>query len=217
MSGLFGAARVNILYGAVALIPVAALLLVAYYLFGFWQSVLKPISRWFGLDTLDSQLVAVSLATMGLLAICFILGLLIRTQFGTWTFEKVENRILSNIPGYGILSTLLRGFADDRHAYPAAMVTLTPGGAGTLAFIMEDNGQSHLTVFVPSAPMMTVGQIYAVPRSDVEILPGVSIEAANAVSQWGVGLQPSVAQGRQTAQEAAAKAAKTDAPSPPGT
>ncbi len=140
MSGLFRTIRANILYGAVALIPVAAFLLVAYYLYGFWESVLKPVSRWFGLDSYDSQIAAYSMAVFGLLLVCFVLGAIIRTRFGSWTFEKIEDRILSNIPGYGILSTLLRGFADDRHAYPAAMVTLQPGGAATLAFVMEDGG-----------------------------------------------------------------------------
>lgn len=209
MSGLFRAIRANVFYGAVALIPFAALMLVAYQLYGFWQSVLSPLSRFLGFDTLDSQLMAVLLSTVGLLVICFVLGAIIRTRFGTWTFEKLEDRILRNIPGYGIIAQLLRGFADDRHAYPAAMVTLTPGGAAMLAFVMEDTGQSHVTVFVPSAPMMTVGQIYHVARNEIELLPGTSIEAANAVSQWGVGLSSSIALGRQARQSAAAQAPDT--------
>jgi len=198
MSGLFRIIRANVLYGAVTLIPVAAFLLVAYYLYGFWQSVLEPVSRWFGLDTFGSQIAAVSMAVLGLLLVCFVIGAIIRTSFGSWSFEKIEDRILSNIPGYGIISTLLRGFADDRHAYPAAMVTLTPGGAATLGFVMEDGDHTHMTIFVPSAPMMTVGQIFSVARESVEVLPGASIEAANAVSQWGVGLQKGIALGHQT-------------------
>ncbi len=79
-----------------------------------------------------------------------------------------------------------------------------------------------MTVFVPSAPMMTVGQIFSVAREDVEFLPGASIEAANAVSQWGVGLQPSIALGRQSAAQLTATGqgrsqSAADTPSSPTT
>jgi len=191
--------RTNILYGAAALIPIAALLLVAYYLYTFWQSVLTPLTRQFGLETWDSQITAISLAVGALLLGTFIIGWIVRTRFGSWTFDKIEERILKHIPGYGTIATLLRGFADDDQAYPAAMASLQPGGAAVLGFVMEDLGQSHLTVFVPSAPMMTVGQIYSVPREHVELLPEAASEAATALSQWGVGLQPSIAQGRKAA------------------
>ncbi|MEE9586459.1 MAG: hypothetical protein V3V97_00350, partial [Hyphomicrobiaceae bacterium] len=45
-----------------------------------------------------------------------------------------------------------------------------------------------LTIFVPSAPMMTIGQIHMVKRQNVRLIEGSTIEAANCLSQWGVGM-----------------------------
>lgn len=196
MFRLFRWIRTNILYGAVTLIPVAALILVAYYLYTFWTSVLTPLTQRFGLDGWDSQLTAIGLAVGALVAVSFVIGLIVRTRFGSWTFEKIEDRILTHLPGYGMVATLLRGFADDKDAYPAALVTLQPGSAAVLGFVMEDTGTAHLTIFVPSAPMMTVGQIYSVAREQVEVLPESTTEATSALTQWGVGLQPSIEKAR---------------------
>ena len=191
--------RTNVLYGAAALIPVAALLLVGYYLYTLWRDVITPIAERFGFLGLDSQLSAIAFAVVGLLVTSFIIGTIVRTRFGSWTYEKLEQRILVHLPGYGMLSTLLRGFADDEHAYPAALASLQPGAASVLCFVMEDYGHAQVTVFVPTAPMMTVGQIYSVARENIEILPDSGVEATGAISQWGVGLQASIAKGREAA------------------
>ncbi len=205
MFRLFRWIRTNTLYGAAALIPVAALMLIGYYFYSLWRDVLTPLANRFGFVGLDSQLSAIGFALGGLLIASFIIGTIVRTRFGSWTFEKVEKRILVHLPGYGMLSTLLRGFADDDHAYPAALAALQPGGAAkVLCFVMEDTGQANITIFVPSAPMMTVGQIYSIARENVEILPETGVEATGAISQWGVGLQPSIAKGRAIASRLAA-------------
>lgn len=188
MKRLFSAIRTNILYGIVFLIPIAAFILVAYYFVGVWNEVLRPLSDQLGFTTLESRMLAVVLSLALLLFICFVIGGLIRTRFGTWTFEKFETRILNHLPGYGIIATLLRGFADEQNAYQPALVTLIRGGPAMLGFVMEDNGGSHLTVYVPAAPLMTVGQVYVVERVSIKLLEGSAIGAANCISQWGVGL-----------------------------
>ncbi|MEL7544833.1 MAG: hypothetical protein AAGJ70_13790 [Pseudomonadota bacterium] len=195
---LFRWLRANIFYGAAALIPVAALLLIAWYLYDFWQSVLTPVTNLFGLETFDTQATAVGLALGALLLTCLIMGIIVRSRFGGWTFERIEERLLTHLPGYGMVSTLLRGFADQQNAYPAALARLGTGDALTLCFVMEDTGGDTLTVFVPSAPVITVGTIYILPRGDVEILSGAGSETANAMSQWGVGTQAAIAAARNT-------------------
>ncbi|MEO0617894.1 MAG: hypothetical protein AAFZ01_01295 [Pseudomonadota bacterium] len=193
---LFRWLRANILYGAAALIPVAALLLIAWYLYDFWQSVLTPVTNLFGLETFDTQATAVGLALGALLVTCLLMGMIVRSRIGGWTFDRIEERVLSNVPGYGMISTLLRGFAEQQNAYPAALARLGTGAAQVPCFVMEDTGGETLTIFVPSAPVMTVGTIYIVPRDDVEVLSGVGGETANALSQWGVGAQAAIAAAR---------------------
>ena len=152
--------------------------------------VLLPISDQLGLTTFQSQIIAVLLAIPAFFLFCYLLGLLIRTRLGTLTFDFIETRLLAHLPGYDIIANLLRGFADRKSNYPAALVHLAgSAGAGTPAFVMEDDGGDHLTVFVPFAPLMTMGQVYLVPRDQVRIIPDATVDMANGLSQWGIGLQ----------------------------
>jgi uncharacterized membrane protein len=54
---------------------------------------------------------------------------------------------------------------------------------------MEDEGDDYLTVFVPSAPVQTAGAVHLVERSRVQLIKGSSMDAANCVVQWGLGLK----------------------------
>ncbi len=188
MRRFFSYIRTNILYGIVFLVPIAAFILVAYYIFGIWKGVLLPLSNQLGLSTVESRTLAVVMAVAALLIICFVIGYLIRTRFGAWTFEHLEKRFFNQLPGYHIIATMLRGFADKENAYPPALVTLIPNGPAVLAFVVEDRNGPQLTVYVPSAPLITVGQVYLVDRENVKILGGKTIDAVNCMSQWGIGL-----------------------------
>ncbi len=74
-------------------------------------------------------------------------------------------------------------------SYPPALVTLFAPGTAVLGFVMEDEGDPYLTVFVPTAPVMTAGAIHLVERSRVQLIEGSSMEAAKCVTQWGMGLK----------------------------
>jgi uncharacterized membrane protein len=53
---------------------------------------------------------------------------------------------------------------------------------------MEDNGGPCLTVFVPSTPVATVGTLHIVERDRVQMLNLSSKDAAECVTQWGIGM-----------------------------
>lgn len=113
--------------------------------------------------------------------------MLVRTGFGTWSFERLENKVLKQIPGYQIISRALKGFAAEETAYPKALVHLLGSEAAVLGFVMEENDNGSVTVFVPSSPVITVGTVYIVNRSRVTILEASTMEIADCISQWGIG------------------------------
>jgi len=57
-----------------------------------------------------------------------------------------------NVPGYQIIANLLRGIAGDKMTYPPALVTLSAPGTAVLGFIVEDEGDPYLTVYVWAGP-----------------------------------------------------------------
>ncbi len=127
------------------------------------------------------------LAVLLVLILCFVVGVFVRTRLGSWSLERFERTILKQIPGYEIISNALKGFAEKKTAYRAALVRLYGPGTGVLGFIMEENDNGSLTVFVPSVPTLTMGSLHVVDRERVTMLEAGSIDVTNCISQWGIG------------------------------
>jgi uncharacterized membrane protein len=189
MKGSASPIRTNIIYGAIALLPVAALGFILVKLFGFLRNLSEPLSQYLSTNTYLDTALLIALTIFTLLALCYLFGALINTQIGALSFDKVEKQARKIIPGYEIIASLLRGIAGNEMSYPPALVTLFAPGTAVLGFVMEDEGDPYLTVFVPTAPVMTAGAIHVVERSRVQLIEGSSMEAAKCVTQWGMGLK----------------------------
>jgi len=189
MTGPASRIRTNIIYGAIALMPVAVLVYILVKLFGFLKKLSEPLAPYLGTNPYFGTGLLVVATVLALLGLCYLFGALINTQIGAVVFEKVKSQMSENIPGYEIIANLLGGIAGDKMSFPPALVTLWAPGTAVLGFVMEDGGDPYLTVYVPSAPVMTVGAIHVVERSRVKLIEGSSMDAANCVTQWGLGLK----------------------------
>lgn len=180
--------RAKIIFGAIALFPLAVITYILLELFKFLKSISDFLTPYFGADPYLQTVLLIVLSVVSLVALCYAIGSLISTKIGALSYEKVESRVRSIIPGYEIIAGLLRGIAGNKMSYPPALVTLTAPGTAVLGFVMEDDNDPYLTVFVPTAPIMTAGAIHVVERSRVRLLEGTSMDAANCITQWGLGL-----------------------------
>ena len=175
--------KTNIIYGVLVIVPLAVILLFLSKIVEILEKIAKPL----GLESYFSASLAVIIGLLLLLAVCFVIGVLVRTSIGAWSFERLENKVLKQIPGYQIISRALKGFAAEETAYPKAMVHLLGSEVAALGFVMEENDNGSVTVFVPSSPAITVGTVYIVDRSCVTILEASTMEIADCISQWGIG------------------------------
>ena len=177
MKELASGIRTNIIYGAIALLPIAVSVYFLAKLFGFLKKLVEPLLPYLGANPYLNTLLLVVLTIVILLVLCYLVGTLINTQIGALSFEKVEQRARDIIPGYEIVASLLRGIAGNKMSYPPALIALSAPGTAVLGFIMEDEGDDYLTVFVPTAPIMTAGAIHVVERSRVRLIEGSSMDA----------------------------------------
>ena len=175
--------KTNVVYGLVVLVPMAILIALIAKL----VEILEKIAASLNLDSALSAGAAVVIAFLFLLLVCFGLGAAVRTKIGSLTFEKMENAILQRIPGYDLIGSILKGFAKDKAAYPAVMVRLYGPGSAVFGLLMEEHANGALTVFLPSAPALTVGSLHVVARDRVTFLEASAVDVANCISQWGVG------------------------------
>ena len=177
--------RTNVIYGLLVLIPSAIILLLLAKIVEILETIAKPLN----LQSATSVVGAIILALLLVLLLCFVVGAFVRTKLGSWSLERFERTILKQIPGYEIISNVLKGFAEKRTAYRAALVRLYGPGTGVLGFVMEENDNGRVTVFVPSIPTLTVGSLHIVDRERVTMLEAGSIDVTNCISQWGIGSQ----------------------------
>ena len=175
--------KTNIIYGVLAIVPVAVIFLLLIKVVEILDKITEPL----GLESYLGASLAIVIGILLMLIVCYVIGALVRTGVGSWTFERLEKSLLEKVPGYPIISSALKGFAADQTAYPSALVDLFGSGASVLCFVMEENDNGSMTIFVPSSPAITVGTVYIVDRSRVSILDAAARDLADCISQWGVG------------------------------
>jgi len=175
--------RTNVIYGVLVLVPLGVIVLLLAKIVEILEKIAEPLN----LQSATSVIGAVILAVLLVLILCFVVGMFVRTRLGSWSLERFERTVLKQIPGYEIISNALKGFAEKKTAYRAALVRLCGPGTGVLGFIMEENDNGSLTVFVPSVPTLTMGSLHVVDRERVTLLEAGSIDVTNCISQWGIG------------------------------
>ena len=149
--------------------------------------ILQTLAAWLELESTLGAGLAILGAVLVLLLVCLGVGAMVRTRIGAWSFEKIEQTVLQRVPGYELVGNILKGFAKDKDAYPAVMVSLHGPGTAVFGLVMEEQSNGILTVFVPTAPALTVGTLHLVSRDRVTFLDANAVEVANCISQWGIG------------------------------
>jgi uncharacterized membrane protein len=133
------------------------------------------------------------LSLLLVLAICFLVGVAIRTPAGRAVRERMEVAFFERLPGYGLLRSLTQRLAggSDENTWQPALVeiedALVPG------FIIEELDDGRLTVFVPSVPTPLAGAVYVLRPERVHILDIPFTQAIRSVSRWGSGSKDLVA------------------------
>ena len=177
--------KTNLFYGLVVIVPLAVLVLLIAKVVEILQTVALSLE----LESTVGAGLAIVIALLLLLLVCLGIGTIVRTKIGTWSFKKLEQAILRHVPGYELLGNILKGFAKEKAAYPAVMVQLHGPGSAVFGLAMEEHQNGVLTVFLPSAPALTVGSLHIVERDRVTFLDASTVDVAQCISQWGVGSQ----------------------------
>jgi uncharacterized membrane protein len=127
------------------------------------------------------------------LALCFLVGVAVRTPSGRAVRERMEMVFFERLPGYGLLRSLTQRLAGDseEHTWQPALAEIED--ALVPAFIIEELDDGRFTVFVPSVPTPLAGAVYVLRPERVHILDIPFTQAIRSVSRWGAGSKDLVA------------------------
>lgn len=160
--------RVTLLGGFAAILPLALVILVFRWIIGVIERYLSPIVDLFNTD---SELLLFAIYVILLAAILigfFFIGIIIETRIGRFFTSVLEKKYLMKIPGYKIARETVMQFFGKQKSFFSEVVLVDLFNAGTLmtGFITDDQGEM-VTVFVPTGPNPTSGNIYHVRKEKV--------------------------------------------------
>ena len=178
--------KTTALGGLLVIVPIAIILFVLGQLFLGLYGLSRELMALLQLDV-DDAMIVFGIAALALVALCFFTGLIVRTRLGNAIKRWFNRHIARRIPMYNAIASLTRRFAGvDGMKFAPVEVDLYGSETRALGFLIETLPDNRCTVFVPTAPVATVGNIYVVSRDRAKRIDASMADALAVVTQWGV-------------------------------
>jgi uncharacterized membrane protein len=183
MKALLEFMKVTLVGGLLVVLPVWLALLLLLKAIQSVLKLLQPIAKLVPQQLVHPDVVALFL----LVAICFTVGLLIRTRFGQQIGDWLDEHVLGRIPGFRLIRGMIRQFAGKKgeQSFQPALVEIEE--ALVPAFIVEKHADGQFTVFVSSSPTPMAGSIYILQPERVHPVDVPLHKAIVCVTKWGAG------------------------------
>lgn len=156
--------------GILVLIPVVVILAVFFELYEFNLVVVNLLDALAPNNTFFDVATANFLAILMILLLCVIAGAAVRIPIVSEQFDRLEQILLQNIPGYAMLrssySSRLSGEDVDRFI----PVVVFSGREYQIGFEIESSNSGLVVVYFPNSPNPNIGKICAVPQSTIQRL-----------------------------------------------
>lgn len=158
--------KTSLIGGFVVILPVAITIFLFTWLFRLVTGLIKPLTdfamKFMGISMYQRILADIMVISTIILA-CFFLGAFVRTKLGTYLHRVFEEKILKVAPGYTIIKETIMQFLGGKKApfSSVAVVQLFGPEIETYvsAFITDKHSDGSFTVFIPTGPNPTSGNI----------------------------------------------------------
>ena len=170
--------RTTLIGGVVALAPLTLIVLMFRWVINVIGRNLTPLVDTILQDPDPNPYYKFALYILTFTAILiffFIIGLIFRTRMAVF-LNKAEDRYFIKIPGYKIAKETVQQFFGKNKSFFKEVVLVDIFNSGVLmtGFITDNQGEI-ITVFVPTGPNPTSGNIYHLPREKV-LKTGASVD-----------------------------------------
>lgn len=173
--------RTTLIGGVVALAPLTLIILLFRWMINMIGRTLTPLVETIIQDPDPNPYYRFALYVISAAAILlffFIIGLVVRTRLVRF-LNRAEDRYLLKVPGYKLAKETVQQFFGKNRSFfkEVVLVDIFNSGALMTGFITDDQGE-RITVFVPTGPNPTSGNIYhlhkdRVTRTDASVELGM--------------------------------------------
>lgn len=187
MKNIFKIIKATFLGGILFLAPLVVLLVILEKGYTIIQKVTLPLvqnlPRVHVLGIAIQELVGIIL----IILVCFIAGLVARTSGAKKLIRKIEDEILSFVPGYSFMKNMnesIMGIESNENL----KVVLVPTDAGLqFAFLIEEIDEDKFAVFIPDAPNPWSGSVVFVAKNDITKVEISQKQALACIRKLGFG------------------------------
>ncbi len=184
MQKLKGFVRQSLIGGVLVLLPLVILTFVLRWAFLFITDLIQPLTNFFLQNYALPELLADLMVVVILLFICFAVGTLVSTGVGKWLHGHFDKHLARLAPGYRLIKEIIGQFTGDPEYSPFArgeVVRVKLFGMDcpttVTAIVTSRHSDGTVTIFMPTGPNPTSGNIYHLPGELVEEVPQASVEA----------------------------------------
>lgn len=167
----------TILGGLVAILPLALVFIIFRWIIGLIEKYLGPLVGLVDTTTVYQEIILYILAIIAFLTVFFFAGLIIQTRLGRFFNNTLERKYLMKIPGYKVAKDTVMQFFGKNKSFFSEVVLVDVFEVGTLmtGFVTDEFGE-YQTVFVPTGPNPTSGNIYHVKKNKI-LKTNISVES----------------------------------------
>jgi uncharacterized membrane protein len=130
-----------------------------------------------------------------ILAVSFIAGLLLRSQWLTRLGRSIEEAVLAKLPMYTMLKRLSASWIAGQKQSFSPVLYNTGEGAQDPCFAIKDHGDGRVTVLMPFAPAAFAGTVRIVSKADLDYLDCSFDELSRSIVNFGIDLHEYVGKG----------------------
>jgi uncharacterized membrane protein len=181
--------KTTMIGGIGVILPVIILVLVFSWLFRFVARNVRPLTNLIFADPEAMGLFADIISIILIITVCFLIGMFVKTKVGTYVHNSLERLLLEKIPGYNIAKDTVEHFIGGEELPFSSVALVKPFDNDTLmtGFITDKHVDGSYTVFVPTGPNPTSGNIMHVAPENVFIVDVPAEHVMKSIIACGAG------------------------------
>lgn len=154
--------KTSLLGGTVVILPVAILAFVFVWVFNLITNIIQPLTNVVLVRSQVPEISADILVIVIIIMACFIIGVFVKTRLGELVLGILENRILKIAPGYSMIKETVAQLLGRKESpfSKVALARIFQNDTLVSAFITDNHPDGSYTIFVPTGPNPTSGNIY---------------------------------------------------------
>jgi len=179
----------SLMGGLIVILPIAILSGVFGWVVKTITKIISPVTRILMIHSGYREMVANIFVIILIFSVCFFVGVIIRTRLGKYLHFIIEKRLLSVAPGYNLIKdTIFQLLGNKKSAFSSvALAQIFCNETLVTCFITDESPLGFYTIFVPTGPNPTSGNIYHLKKKYVHLIDVSVEEAMKSIISCGAG------------------------------